>query len=112
MRRKFFSIKLNDLNFSLDIIGCMIDLDKKEISFSLNGKYLGIAHENVQIDHCPYFAGFSIYGNNSAADFHLKSNEMKYFIFCNTFVVILYFIFNHTHTLAYIHTYTYTYTYT
>jgi hypothetical protein len=56
----------------------MIDLDKKEISFSLNGTYLGVAHQDVQIEHCPYFAGFSIYGDHSVADFHLKSSEMKY----------------------------------
>jgi hypothetical protein len=61
-----------------DIVGCMLDLDNREISFSLNGQFLGVAHRNIQTDHCPYFAGFSIYGHDSTAEFILKSSEMKY----------------------------------
>lgn len=33
-----------------DVVGCMIDLNKREISYSLNGEFLGVAFNNVRSD--------------------------------------------------------------
>lgn len=33
-----------------DVVGCYLDLDKREISFSLNGDDLGVAFNNVDVE--------------------------------------------------------------
>ncbi len=44
-----------------DIIGCGIDLDKKQMEFFLNGKSLGIAFNNIPVgENIAYFPGISV----------------------------------------------------
>jgi len=59
-----------------DIIGCLLDLDRKEVGFSRNGEFLGIVFSNFEV-RGPYYPAITR-SVGSRAGFVLHSTFMKH----------------------------------
>jgi Kip1 ubiquitination-promoting complex protein 1 len=49
-----------------DVVGCMLDLDTQQLSFSQNGEFLGVALENFRLrlddgNFAPYSPGLTLH---------------------------------------------------